>query len=118
MGGGGEITQESKKKVSNSNSTHDRDSKTLDFNTQRVISTHTSVILTLMSMITTCSSVIYTRRVYFIQAECNFKTHKIGFYTQSVLHTHTRVSLTRMRVNMTVTSVISTRSSVIPTRRV
>jgi hypothetical protein len=60
-----------------------------DFHPHSVISTHTSVIL-----ITTRSSVIYPRRVYFIHAECNFKTnerdfntHKIDFYTKIKIST-------------------------------
>jgi hypothetical protein len=80
------------------------------------------------SVITTRSSVIYTRKVKFLHAECyfnthecDFNTHKIDFYTQSnisictvwfyTLSTHMRVSLTHMRVNVTLTSVISTRTS-------
>jgi hypothetical protein len=67
-------------------------------------------------------NVIYTCRLYFLHAECDFNTHKIGFYTQSkiskrrmwfytqvVLSTYTRVSFKRMRVNMTLTSLIMTR---------
>jgi hypothetical protein len=98
------------------------------FYTLSMISTHTSVILTRISvnmtltwMITTRSSVIYTRRVGFPHAECDFYTHnvtytrnmistgdynrhendfylhstiftrKVWFYTQSVVSTHTRV---------------------------
>jgi hypothetical protein len=93
---------------------------------QSVISTHTSLVLTLTSVIPTRSSMIYTHRVEFLHAEFNFNMHecdlntlKIGFYfyTQSVVSTHTRVILTRMRVNMTLLSV-TTRTTVIYTRRV
>jgi hypothetical protein len=87
------------------------------FYTQSVMSTHTSVIeceydtsvnMTLKSMITTCSSVFYTRRVRFLYIQCDFdrhecdynthecdfnthkcdfNTHKIDFYIQSTIFT-------------------------------
>jgi hypothetical protein len=114
------------------------------------ISTYTRVTLTrarvnmnLMSVISTRTRLIPTRRVWLPHAECDF-TRRVWFYTQSVLKTYSRVILTRVRVaqdwflhadydfhkqsvilhaecdfmhlNMTLTSVISTSSSLISTR--
>jgi hypothetical protein len=60
--------------------------------TRSAITTHTnvitSVILTLMIVITTCTSLISTRRVEFPHAECNFNTHECDFYTQCDYDTH------------------------------
>jgi hypothetical protein len=65
--------------------------------TRRVIST---------SVISTRTSVNYTRRIRFPHAEC-------AFYTQSVTSTHMRMILTRMSLTMIVMSVIMTRSILI-----
>jgi hypothetical protein len=71
-------------------------------------------IVVILSL-TTRSSVIYTRRVKFLHAECNFNTygcdfntHKISFYTQSKFSTR-RVEFSHAECNFYTQSVIFTR---------
>jgi hypothetical protein len=77
-----------------------------------------------MSVIMTLASVISTRRVWFLHAECNFHTHcdfdthECDNYTQNCdFNTH-KSDFYEQSVIMKLTSVNTTRMSVISTRRV
>jgi hypothetical protein len=84
-----------------------------NFHLQSVISTHKSVVVIRMRVNMTLTSVIYTRKVRFLQhAQCRFHTQcdfvmistrtrliftrRVWLYTQSVVSTHTRVISTRI----------------------
>jgi hypothetical protein len=74
---------------------------------------HTNVIKIRMSVISTLTRLISTRRIRFPNADCEF-TRRVWFPHL----TRMRVNMKLTSVNMTITSVIMTRSSVIDTRRV
>jgi hypothetical protein len=71
--------------------------------------------MTLTSVITSRSSVIYTRRVRFSHAECHFNTQSV-ISKRSVILIRTHVISTLTNIIPARTRVITTRTSVISTR--
>jgi hypothetical protein len=85
----------------------------------RMISVCMRWILTHMSVIMTCTSVIYTRRVQYLHAECDFLPTKSMISTRWRVISVQRVWFQHSKLKIvTHTSVIMTRKIVIYTRRV